>query len=95
MVHTSGDDFCFNGVTRGNVIEACRAGAAPLRQGSFPRAALDEAEEAFVTGTMGGITPVASIDGRVLPQVGGPVMQAVVAAYAAMKDAYAAGQRHL
>ncbi|GAC1411361.1 MAG: D-amino acid aminotransferase [Novosphingobium sp.] len=95
VVHTSGDDFCFNGVTRGNVIEACCAGAAPLRQGSFPRAALDDAEEAFVTGTMGGITPVASIDGRVLSQVGGPMTQAVVAAYAAMKDAYAAGKRHL
>ena len=95
VVHTSGDDFCFNGVTRGNVIEACRAGAAPLRQGSFPRSALDEAEEAFVTGTMGGITPVAMIDGRALPQVSGPVTQTVIAAYAAMKDVYLAGSRHL
>ena len=94
-VHTSGDDFCFNGVTRANVIEACRGGAAPLRQGDFARAALDEADEAFVTGTMGGITPIAMIDGRALRHVNGPVTQAIAGAYSAMKDAYAQRNRHL
>ncbi|MEI9851055.1 MAG: aminotransferase class IV [Sphingomonas sp.] len=38
-VFTSGDLHCFNGVTRANVIAACRAGAAPLEQGRFPAGA--------------------------------------------------------
>lgn len=93
-VHTSTDAFCFNGVTRGNVIAACRAGVAPLAQGDFPPEALERAEEAFVTGTMGGITPVASINGRML-EANGPVTQRITQAYARMKDDYAAGNRHL
>jgi branched-chain amino acid aminotransferase len=88
-VFTSGDLYCFNGITRGNVIAACRAGAAPLRQGGFPLAQVHAADEAFVTGTMGGITPVAEIDGRALP-TDGPLTAAVRRAYEAMKNADAA-----
>ena len=87
-VFTSGDTYCFNGITRGNVIAACRAGAAPLDQGDFPLAHVAGAEEAFVTGTMGGVTPVREIDGRAL--AAGPVTARIAAAYAAMKDADAA-----
>jgi branched-chain amino acid aminotransferase len=89
VVFTSGDLFCFNGITRGNVIAACRAGVAPLRQGDFPVAHVHVADEAFVTGTMGGITPVAEIDGRALP-ADGPITAAVRLAYEAMNDADAA-----
>jgi branched-chain amino acid aminotransferase len=88
-IFTSGDRYCFNGITRGNVIEACRAGAAPLQQGDFAPASLLAADEAFVTGTMGGITPVREIDGRQL-RVEGPATAAVRAADEAMKDADAA-----
>jgi branched-chain amino acid aminotransferase len=90
-VFTSNDLYCFNGITRANVIETCRAGAAPLEQGDFPLAHLKDADEAFVTGTMGGITPVTEIDGRELPA--GPVTAAVADAYQAMKDADAAAHR--
>lgn len=88
-VHTSADIYCFNGITRGNILAACRAGAAPLAQGDFGIEHVSEAEEAFVTGTMGGVTPVRSIDGRPL-SVDGPVTQRLRAAYAEMKDADAA-----
>lgn len=88
-VFTSGDGFCFNGITRGNVIGLCREGVAPLNQGDFPPSAVREADEAFVTGTMGGITPVREIDGRSLP-VPGPITVAIKAAYEALKDADAA-----
>jgi len=90
-VFTSGDLYCFNGITRGNVITLCRDGAAPIRQGSFPIEKLRDADEAFVTGTMGGITPVREVDGRAKPGAGAPVTARIVQAYEAMKDAYAAG----
>lgn len=86
-VFTSGDLYCFNGVTRANVIAACRAGAAPLLQGDFPLDHALAADEAFVTGTMGGITGVREIDGHALAAPPGPVTQRIRAAYEAMKDA--------
>ncbi|QIG81151.1 aminotransferase class IV [Stakelama tenebrarum] len=92
-VFVAGDRYCFNGITRGNVILACRGGVAPIEQGSFPLERVYDADEAFVTGTMGGITPVRAIDGRELPQVNGPVTQAVTDAYQVMKDADAAANR--
>ena len=90
---TSGDTYCFNGITRGQVISLCRDGLMPLEQGDFDLSEVQSAEEAFVTGTMGGITPVGSIDGRALPQVDGPVTQAIRDAYGALKDAYAAANQ--
>jgi branched-chain amino acid aminotransferase len=90
-VFTSGDLYCFNGITRGNVIAACRAGAAPIEQGGFPIEALRAADEVFVTGTMGGVTPVREVDGHAMPGAGAPVTGRIAAAYEAMKDAYAAG----
>jgi branched-chain amino acid aminotransferase len=88
-VFTGGDLYCFNGITRGNVIAACRAGAAPFEQGDFPLDSVAAADEAFVTGTMGGVTAVREIDGRALP-AGGPVTTRIARAYAEMKDADAA-----
>lgn len=92
-LHTSGDCYCFNGITRGNVIALCRDGLMPLAQGDFDPSVLRQADEAFVTGTMGGITPVRSIDRRALPQVDGPVTRRVRDAYTALKDADAAANR--
>ncbi len=89
VVYTSGDEYCFNGITRGNVISACLGGAAPLRQGGFPLEELRAADEVFVTGTMGGITPVRSLDGQPFPAVNGPVTQRIAGAYTEMKDRYA------
>jgi len=88
-VFTSRDDFCFNGITRGNVIALCREGAAPLQQGDWLPDQLLGADEVFVTGTMGGVTPVGSLDGRVLPSAPGPVTSAIREAYERLKDRYA------
>lgn len=88
-VFTSRDDFCFNGITRGNVIALCREGAAPLQQGDWLPDDLLAADEAFVTGTMGGVTAVGSINGRALGSAPGPVTLAIAQAYERLKDAYA------
>ena len=66
-VCTSSGDYCFNGVTRANVIELCRRHSIPVRLGNFSLHDVYAAEEAFVTGTFGGIVPVRSVDGRAIP----------------------------
>jgi branched-chain amino acid aminotransferase len=88
-VFTSRDDFCFNGITRGNVIALCRGGAARLEQGDWLPDHLLAADEVFVTGTMGGVTPVGSLNGRALPSAPGPITLALRDAYEGLKDAYA------
>jgi branched-chain amino acid aminotransferase len=46
-----------------------------------------QAEEAFVTGTFGGLTPVRSIDGRMLPAgLPGPMTAQLKALYEDAKD---------
>lgn len=89
-VMTSKGDFCFNGVTRGNIIKLCQQHGVPLLLGDFAPEQARAADEAFVTGTFGGITPVREIDGRTLPSsLPGPVTQLVRALYEALKDSQA------
>lgn len=89
-VLTSKGDYCFNGVTRGNVIRLCEDNKVPISLGDFTLDEAHGAQEAFVTGTFGGLTPVREIDGHVLPAVlPGPVTQRLRALYEALKDAQA------
>ena len=89
-VRTSTGAYCFQGVTRGVVIECCEAESVPIRLGHFPLEDVQAADEVFVTGTFGGITPVRSVDGRPLATPPpGPVTARLIAAYAARKDAEA------
>jgi branched-chain amino acid aminotransferase len=90
-VLTSSGEYCFNGVTRGNVIELCERHGIPLRRGGLTLDEVHSGDEAFVTGTFGGLTPVREIDGHSLPAtLPGPVTRALQGAYAALKDAEAA-----
>ena len=94
VVRTSSGEFCFNGVTRGNVIRLCNEHGIPIELGNFSLEQVHAADEAFVTGTFGGITPVRSIDGRRLPAaLPGPVTQRLRAHYDALKDAQAEAAR--
>ena len=87
-VRTSTGHFCFNGVTRANVIALCQDNGIPIEPGHFPLADLHDADEAFVTGTFGGLTPVREVDGHVLPEaLPGPVTTRLRALYEALKDA--------
>ncbi|MFZ5668288.1 MAG: aminotransferase class IV [Pseudomonadota bacterium] len=90
-VRTSTGEYCFNGVTRANVIRLCRDNAIPVVAGDFPVEDARGADEAFVTGTFGGLTPVREIDGRALPlALPGPVTRRLRGLYEALKDAEAA-----
>ena len=88
-VRCATDRFCFPGITRAEVIALCQGGSAPIRVGDFGPDDLLSADEAFVTGTMGGITPVSRIDGHTLDAGAGPVTQRLQAAYARLKDDHA------
>lgn len=87
VVCTSSGRYCFNGITRQNVLSLCMSNAIGLEMGNFRPVDLQQATEAFVTGTFGGITPVRSIDGRELTAaLPGPVTQRVDALYRQLKD---------
>jgi branched-chain amino acid aminotransferase len=86
-VRTSTGEFCFNGVTRGNVIKLCEANSIPMKLGSFPLDDVHTADEAFVTGTFGGLTPVRAVDDHVMPgRTPGPMTQRLRELYDALKD---------
>ncbi len=91
-VFTSTGQACFNGITRGNVIDLCVADGIPIRLADFTLDAAHEADEIFLTGTMGGIIPVRQIDRQVLPFCPGPTTQRLRGLYAALKDSYAERQ---
>jgi branched-chain amino acid aminotransferase len=63
-VWTSTGDYCMPGITRAKVIALCRENAIPVHERNFSLVETYGAEEAFVTGTFGGQTPVAELDGR-------------------------------
>jgi len=59
---------CFNGITRATVLHLARAAGIQTYEQPYTLAEVYCADEAFVTGTLGGITPVSAVDGRSLPQ---------------------------
>lgn len=90
-VLTSRGDYCFNGITRAHVIGLCRRNAIPIELRDFTLDEARAADEAFVTGTFGGLTPVREIDGHRLPgELPGPLTERLRGLYADLKDAEAA-----
>ena len=89
-VRTSSGEYCFNGVTRANVIRLCQDNGIPIRLGDFRLDDVLSAQEAFVTGTFGGLTPVREIDGtRLTDALPGPITQRLRGLYESLKDAQA------
>ena len=68
------------------MIALCEANGITLKLGDFPLEAAQQADEAFVTGTFGGITPVNAIDGYGIKPLG-PVTREIRSLYEALKDA--------
>ena len=63
-VWTSTGDYCMNGITRKKVISICKDNEIPIFIKNFSLVDVYSADESFVTGTLGSITPVSEIDGR-------------------------------
>ena len=64
QVWTSTGQYCLNGITRGNVIELCRQNEIEIFEKDFSLFDVYSADEAFVTGTFGGVAYVSEVDGR-------------------------------
>lgn len=61
---TSTGRYSFRGITQAKVAQVWRAAGHVVRECDFTLAQVYSAREAFVTGTLGGVTPVTRIDGR-------------------------------
>ncbi|MFQ5553993.1 MAG: aminotransferase class IV [Acidimicrobiia bacterium] len=88
-VWTSTGEYCLNGITRGMVIEIGRSEGIPVLTKNFDLEQVHTADEAFVTGTFGGLTPVTRIDGRTIGTgvVPGPMTARLAALYVAAVEA--------
>ncbi len=71
---TSTGDYCMNGVTRAKVIELARQDGIPVYEKNYSLYEAYSADEAFLTGTFGAQTPVASIDGKQIGTGERPIM---------------------
>lgn len=63
---TSTGAYSFMGITQENVLRAWRGAGGVARECDFTLAQVYGADEAFVTGTLGGVTPVTRVDGRTI-----------------------------
>jgi branched-chain amino acid aminotransferase len=80
VLRTSTTRACPEGITRATVLDLAAELGLPVDVGDFSLTDAHTADEAFVTGTMGGLTPVVSLDGRPIER--GPVTQQLAKAYA-------------
>lgn len=63
-VLTSTGHYNLAGITRAVILEEAAAAGLPTATRPFSLTDVYDAEEAFVTGTFGGLTPVTTVDGR-------------------------------
>jgi len=86
-VWTSTGQYCLNGITRGNIVALCKRNGIAVFERDFSLFDVYSADEAFVTGTFGGVAYVREVDGRLIADGRmGPVTQRLRALYAELLD---------
>lgn len=85
-VWTSSGDYCLGGITRANVIRICRENDIPLFEKNFSLTDVYGADEAFVTGTFAGVVPATEVDGRILTEGRGPMVERLQGLYKELID---------
>ena len=63
---TSTGQYCLNGITRSKTIEICKKNNISCHEKDFTFEDISDCEEAFVTGTFGGIIPVSILENQSL-----------------------------
>lgn len=81
-VWTSPPEYCLGGITRGNILRVCREAGIPAFERRFSLFDVYSADEAFITGTFAGVSPVLSVDGRTITHLNGPMSQRIARLYA-------------
>ncbi|MEM6930104.1 MAG: aminotransferase class IV [Myxococcota bacterium] len=84
-VWTSAPLYLLEGITRAKVLMLARDHGLVAREHPFALRKVYSADEAFCTGTFGGLMPVVEVDGRVIGRgARGPVTEQLQAWYAAL-----------
>lgn len=93
-VWTSTGFYNLPGITRALVLETARADGIVALEKNFSLTDVYAAEEVFVTGTFGGLTPVHTVDGRTIGDGTGmgPMTERLIELYRAAIDADLAAQ---
>jgi len=72
-------DSCLCGITRGKVLQLARKSLTlPVEEQNISISELYSCDECFVTGTMGEITPVLSVDGRHISDTIGEITRKIL-----------------
>ena len=66
QIITSTGQYCLNGITRSKTIEVCKKNNISCHEKDFTFEDISDCEEAFVTGTFGGIIPVSTLENQSL-----------------------------
>jgi branched-chain amino acid aminotransferase len=95
VVMTSIGRYSFMGITRGNVIKAAKSGGLQVEECDFTLSEAYAADEAFVTGTFGGVTAVRSIDGKTIGKSApGPLTRRLTSLYEGLQATGGTGMSH-
>ncbi len=65
-VWTSTGEYCLDGITRRKILDLCETNGIPSFERDFTTEHVRTADEAFVTGTFAGLTPVVEYDGELM-----------------------------
>jgi protein-lysine N-methyltransferase EEF2KMT len=80
-------DHCLPGITRASVLQLAQELNIPTEVRRVSLAEFHAAEEVFTTGTMGELTPVVNIDGRIIGSgCRGPITEQLQAAYQTLPE---------
>jgi branched-chain amino acid aminotransferase len=74
-IWTSTGDYCLGGITRSIVLDLARENSIPVFEKNFSLHDVYGADEAFITGTFAGVSPVTEVDGRSLTKERGPSVE--------------------
>ena len=81
-VFTPFADNCLPGITRGHVLDICQDAGIPCREKNLSVNEFYTADEVFCTGTMGELTRVTEIDGRIISnKTGLPILETLQKAF--------------
>lgn len=65
-LYTPHADACLHGITRGLIIEIAKESGIPIVERNLSLTEFYGADEVFCSGTMGELTPITEIDGRII-----------------------------
>ena len=81
VIYTPFADSCLPGITRGNVILLAKENNIKLEERRLTISQMYSADEVFVTGSMGELTPVLNIDGRQIGKKAGAITEKMIELY--------------